>query len=246
LQILVAQRTAELQQAIAYSLQTEEALRQSELDQAVTAERNRLARDLHDVVTQSLFSASLVAEALSATWQRDPAEGQELLQELRQLTRGALAEMRTLLLELRPAALVEADLSHLLRQLAEALTGREGVPVTVTVEGKGALPEPMHIALYRIAQEALNNISKHACAQQVTIVLRRRPIGDETNAVELRISDDGCGFDQHQVASDHLGLDIMRERADAIGARLTIESELGHGTQITVIWPEGQQGDRHG
>ncbi len=238
LQTLVAQRTAELQQAIEHSLRAEEALRQSELDKAVTAERSRLARDLHDVVTQSLFSASLVAEALPTAWQRDPAEGQELLYELRQLTRGALAEMRTLLLELRPAALVEADLGNLLRQLAEALTGREGVPVTVTVEGECTLPAPVQIALYRIAQETLNNISKHACAQQVTIELRRGPIGRETSAVELCISDDGCGFDQHQVASDHLGLGIMRERADSIGASLTIESELGHGTQLTVIWQE--------
>lgn len=249
LQTLVAQRTAELQQAIEHSLRAEEALRQSEMDKAVAAERSRLARDLHDVVTQSLFSASLVAEALPTAWQRDPAEGQELLHELRQLTRGALAEMRTLLLELRPAALVEADLGNLLRQLAEALTGREGVPVTATVEGGCALPAPVHIALYRIAQETLNNISKHACAQQVTIELRRGPIGPETSAVELRISDDGCGFDQHRVASDHLGLGIMRERADSIGASLTIESEPGRGTQLTVIWQEKvteQQGDRHG
>jgi signal transduction histidine kinase len=169
-----------------------------------------------------------------SAWKRDPAEGQELLRELRQLTRGALAEMRTLLLELRPAALVEADLGNLLRQLAEALTGREGIPITVTVEGQGALPKPVHIALYRIAQEALNNISKHACAQQVTIELRREPIG----YAELRISDDGCGFDQQPVASDHLGLNIMRERADAIGANLTIESEPGQGTLLTVIWQE--------
>ena len=232
LQILVAQRTAELQQAIEHSLRAEEALRQSEMDKAVTAERSRLARDLHDVVTQSLFSATLVAEALPTAWKRDPVEGQELLQELRQLTRGALAEMRTLLLELRPAALVEGDLGNLLRQLAEALTGREGVPVTVTVEGQGVLPAPVHIALYRIAQEALNNISKHACAQQVIIELRREPLG----RAELRISDDGCGFDQQQVAADHLGLGIMRERADAIGARLTIESDPGQGTRLTVIW----------
>jgi len=94
-----------------------------------------------------------------------------LLEELLQLTRGALAEMRTLLLELRPAALIEADLGNLLRQLAEALTGREGIPITVTVEGHSALPAPVQIALYRIAQEALNNISKHACAQQVTDLL---------------------------------------------------------------------------
>ncbi len=237
LQAQVAQRTAELQQEIEQRLRAEEALRQSELDKAVTAERSRLARDLHDVVTQSLFSASLVAEALPTAWKRDAAEGQQLLQELRQLTRGALAEMRTLLLELRPAALVEADLGNLLRQLAEAFTGRDGLPITVTVEGNCNLPAPVHIALYRIAQEALNNISKHACAQQVSIDLRRGPLG----RAELRIQDDGCGFDQHAVAAEHLGLNIMRERADSIGASLTIESEPGHGTRLTVIWQEQQE-----
>jgi signal transduction histidine kinase len=109
---------------------------------AVVEERNRLARDLHDAVTQTLFSASLIAEVLPRIWERKPDEGRRRLDELRELTRGALAEMRTLLLELRPAALIEARLSVLLRQLAESITGRARVPVTVTVDGECDPPPP--------------------------------------------------------------------------------------------------------
>ena len=118
---------------------------------AVAAERSRLARDLHDAVTQTLFSASLIAEVLPRIWERNPEEGRRRLDELRELTRGALAEMRTLLLELRPSALVDAPLNDLLRQLAESITGRARVPVTVEVEGECALPPEVKVALYRIA-----------------------------------------------------------------------------------------------
>jgi len=139
---------------------------------AVAAERSRLARDLHDAVTQTLFSASLIAEVLPRIWERHPDEGRRRLEELRELTRGALAEMRTLLLELRPSALIEAELGDLLRQLAESITGRARVPVSVEVEGECALPPEVKVALYRIAQEALNNVAKHAAASQAAVSLR--------------------------------------------------------------------------
>ena len=141
---------------------------------AASQERSRLARDLHDAVTQTLFSASLIAEALPALWESDPAEGRQLLGDLRQLTRGALAEMRSLLLELRPAALIEANLGDLLRQLAESVSGRSGIPVAVSLEGCPVpdLPDDVHVALYRIAQEALNNVVKHAQAKRVEVALR--------------------------------------------------------------------------
>jgi len=113
---------------------------QAEQRRAEQEERNRLARELHDAVTQTLFSASLIAEAVLPIWEKDPNQGRELLLELRSLSRGALAEMRTLLLELRPAALIETPLDDLLRQLGEAANGREGIPVNVIVEGQGVLP----------------------------------------------------------------------------------------------------------
>jgi GAF domain-containing protein/HAMP domain-containing protein len=206
---------------------------------AILEERQRLARDLHDAVTQTLFSASLIAEALPALWESDQEEGRQLLKELRQLSRGALAEMRTLLLELRPATLVEASLGDLLRQLGEAVIGRTGVPVTVTVEGGRAIPDDVHVALYRIAQEALNNVVKHAHASQVMVSLRRFPPasgGDREGTVELCINDDGRGFDPSYIPPDRLGLGIIRERAQTIGATLKIDSRPGRGTQVTAVW----------
>ncbi|MDH4135840.1 MAG: GAF domain-containing sensor histidine kinase, partial [Anaerolineae bacterium] len=214
---------------------------------AVVEERNRLARDLHDAVTQTLFSASLIAEVLPRIWERNPDEGRHRLEELRELTRGALAEMRTLLLELRPAALADAELGDLLRQLAESVTGRARVPVTVTVEGHRPLPVEVKVALYRIAQEALNNVAKHAGASQATVSLRCTPPfppeigGEQRGDVELRVSDDGRGFDSESIPPESLGLGIMRERAEAIGAMLTVESEIGHGTEVVVVWMDAQE-----
>ncbi len=208
-------------------------------ESAVLAERGRLARDLHDAVTQTLFSASLIAEAVPDSWKQSQREGEQLLSELRQLTRGALAEMRTLLLELRPAALVETSLSDLLQQLAEAAVGRVGMPVTVTADRSLTVPADVHVALYRITQEALNNVVKHAQATRAEVSLQRAGEPDDgRRAVELCIWDDGQGFDPEEVPPDHLGLGIMRERADAIGARLQLESEVGQGTRITVLWKE--------
>ncbi len=199
---------------------------------AVVEERQRIARELHDAVTQTLFSASLIAQALPAVWRRDQEEGAKLLDQLRQLSRGALAEMRTLLLELRPAALTETRLEDLIRQLAEAASGREGLPVAVTTEGGGILPPDVHVAFYRIAQEALNNVAKHARASQATVLLQ---LSQAENAL-LRVQDDGRGFTAQDVRAGELGLGIMRERAEAIGADLVIESQPGKGTQVTVAW----------
>jgi len=206
---------------------------------AVLEERARLARELHDAVTQTLFSASLIAEALPPLWESDEHEGRDLLMTLRQLSRGALAEMRTLLMELRPSALAEASLDDLLLQLAEAVTGRSGIPVEVVVLGRCELPPAVHSALYRIAQEALNNVVKHAQAQGVTVTLTCAELetgGSER--VKLQVADDGRGFDPSLVPPESLGLDIMQERCEAIGASLAIETELGCGTTISVAWGE--------
>jgi len=208
---------------------------------AVAAERSRLARDLHDAVTQTLFSASLIAEVLPRIWERNPEEGRRRLDELRELTRGALAEMRTLLLELRPSALVEARLTDLLHQIAESIAGRARVPVAVEVEGECALPPEVKVALYRIAQEALNNVAKHAKASQATVSLHCRPPsppnGERPGArVKLCVRDNGRGFEPESAPLGSLGLGIMRERVEAIGATLTVASRIGHGTEIVVVW----------
>ncbi len=198
---------------------------------ATVEERQRLARDLHDAVTQTLFSASLIAEVLPKLWEKNPEEGQKRLEELRRSTKGALAEMRILLLELRPAALTEVSLGELLRQMADAATGRSGNPVTVTVEGQGSLPADVQIVFYRIVQESLNNIQKHAEATEVSVKLSYKP-----DCVELVIRDNGIGFDPDSVSAEHLGLSIICERAEAIEAECTIDSEIERGTQVTVKW----------
>lgn len=202
---------------------------------AAASERERIARDLHDAVTQSIFSASLIAEALPVQLpDADPAV-QTNLESLAKLTRGALAELRALLLELRPEHLTATPLDQLLNQLAQAFTGRMGTPVTVsaTCEPHYKPPAPVQIVVYRIAQEALNNVARHAYAQNVTMSLVMR-----TGFIHLGILDDGRGFDMHTRAQERLGISIMVDRAAEIGAKLTIDSAPGMGTQIFLIWNE--------
>ncbi len=212
-------------------------LRERIKQMAVVTERNRLARDLHDAVTQTLFSASLIAEALPGLYESDPDDGRQLLAELRQLSRGALAEMRTLLLELRPAAVCEANFSDLLRQLTEAASGRAGQMVSLEIHGQHELPPDIQVAFYRIAQEALNNVVKHSRATQVRVYLAINTTpDDQLEGVTLQVSDDGIGFEPYGAPQDHLGLSIMTERAHAIGARLLLDSKPGHGTVVRLIW----------
>jgi len=202
---------------------------------AAAEERSRLARDLHDAATQTIYAATLIAEALPELWARNPAEGQRNLVKLRQLVRGALAEMRTLLFELRPWTLETVGLSRLLEYLGNALTGRTRVPVEWDIRGEHELSADTSVALYRIAQEAFNNIAKHARPTRVRVTLRR-----EAEQGILSIEDDGHGFDPASVGGDKMGLQIMRERAQAIGAKLTIESAPGRGAKVTVVWQTGE------
>ena len=203
-------------------------------ESAAAMERNRLARDLHDAVSQTLFSASLIAEVLPRIYERDPEQGRQRLEELRQLTRGALAEMRMLLLELRPAALAETSLPDLLRQLSEAAVGRARIPVELQVDSTLELPPEVAVAMYRIAQEALNNVVKHAGAEQVLVSLRDGH-DDGGDLLELVITDDGCGYDVAAAGSGRLGLGIMAERAESIEARLELSSSDA-GTCVRAVW----------
>jgi signal transduction histidine kinase len=226
----------EIELAVAFGDQTALSIENAQLSSqvrltAVQAERNRLARDLHDAVTQTLFSASLVAEVLPKLWEMNPEAGRKKLDELRKLTRGALSEMRTMLMELRPSALVEADIEDLFRHLVNAFVARSMLSVQFDVQGDEDPPVPVKEVFYRIMQEALNNIEKHAGAQQVEIKFTREP-GD----FKLVIRDDGCGFDPEAVSKDHLGLGIMHERARNIGALLTIISSPMIGTELSLHW----------
>jgi signal transduction histidine kinase len=127
--------------------------------------------------------------------------------------------------------ITDSDLGDLLRQLCDAFTGRTNVPIALTITGKGTLPTEVQVALYRLCQEGLNNIAKHARASQVTIKLHF-----ETGLAELTIRDDGRGFDPAQIPLGHYGLNIMQERAEAIGALLSVTSQVGHGTEIKISW----------
>ena len=221
LEIRVQERTRELNQ-------TNEQLR------VEIAERQRLTQNLHDAVNQSLFSAGLIAEVLPRLWDRDQKAARKSLEDLRRLTRGAQAEMRTLLVESRPSFLNEAELGDLLRLLGNVLSGRLNIPVTVHVSGAGSLPAEVQGTLYRLCQEALNNIAKHAEASQVEINLLH-----EAGQVELHIRDNGRGFDPGRPPpAGHYGLSMMRERAEAVGAALKIMSQPGQGTDIVIHWKE--------
>ncbi len=199
---------------------------------AVLEERQRLARNLHDAVNQSLFSAGLIAEVLPRLWDQDQELARQSLEDLRKLTRGAMAEMRALLAELRPSTLTDAELGDLLRLLGNAFTGRTNIPANLTIVGQGMLPAEVQVATYRICQEALNNVAKHAKAGLVEINLKH-----EDASIELSIRDDGKGFDpEHPAASGHYGLSMMNERADAAGVQLSITSQPGHGTELTLRW----------
>ena len=209
-------------------------------------ERNRLARELHDSVTQVLFSATLVADVLPKIWRRNPERGLQSLENLRRLAHGALAEMRTMLLELRPSALVNTPLNELLSQLTEAITSRSALNFTLALQPVPVLPEEAQTTFYRIAQEALNNVVKHAQARHVLVELHMAPADTcspdpAAQLITLVIQDNGQGFTPGQSGPAHLGLEIMHERAEAIGARLTLESKPGFGSRVSLAWCARQE-----
>lgn len=197
---------------------------------AVLEERRRLARELHDSVTQSLVSVSLLAQSLAALWEVDQEWARRGLETIGDQSRAALAEMRALLFELRGAGEGGWDLPRTLRQHVAAFEQRTGLAVALAIDEAGDLPDAVAYALSRIAQEALTNIARHARARQVTAALAAGP------PLRLCIQDDGQGFEPTLVQGDHLGLVSMRERAAGIRARLDLESVLGAGTRVIVTW----------
>ena len=209
-------------------------LREQAGQAAVLEERQRLARELHDAVTQTLFSASLISEVIPDLWETNPDDARSRLDQLRKLTRSALAEMRLLLLELRPTALTDIPLTDLLRQLVEATTGTTHAEFKLDIKGdtRMRIGPDTQIGIYRIAQEALNNIAKHAQARNVEIVLDCTRAG----CIDMLIRDDGHGFDPARIPAGHLGVGIMHERAAAIGARIQVQSAPECGTLVKVRW----------
>ncbi len=221
---LVDERTAELR-----SVQ-EELLVQATEDGAL-AERTRLARDLHDQVTQTLVTINMIADGLDDQWRTDPKQAERATVELHRLTSGAIAEMRSLLRELRPRTILETDLHTLIDQFVEGVAIRHGLASDVSIDVVGELDPDVHLSLYRITQEAINNVAKHAGATHLSVDVD----ADEQRAA-LRVTDDGCGFDPAAVTRGSMGLDVMRERADAIGASIRIGDAPSAGTLVEFEW----------
>ena len=208
---------------------------------AAVLERTRLARDLHDSVSQALFSMTMHARAAQLSLAKAGLdEGGSLgrsIAELAELTRGALAEMRALIFELRPAALAEEGLVAALRKQGAALSAREQMAVTVQgLEERLDLEAEVEEHMYRIASEALHNVVKHGGADGVTVTVIA-----EAGSLRVEVRDDGAGFDPDAGYPGHLGLSTMAERAETIGAKLTITSAPGAGTTVTVSLSRGRR-----
>jgi signal transduction histidine kinase len=198
----------------------------------VLEERQRLARDLHDSVTQLLYSQTLFAAAATKalrTRQRERAES--CLTQLGEAAGQALREMRLLIYRLRPPVLARVGLVGALRRRLEMVEQRAGVITHLTGEIPQDLPSELERALYHIAEEGLNNVLKHARATEVWIDLE-----GEHQTLTLSIVDNGCGFDVTGITPG-LGLQSLKERTEALNGSLSIESEPGHGTQIIARVP---------
>ncbi len=237
----VADRTAQLSEAnilleteIAERRRTEEALAQERASAAVTAERNRLARELHDSATQSLYAVTLYADAatrLLSSGQVEPAT--QNLHKLRSAAKEALGEMRMVIFELRPPILAEEGLAAALAARLEAVEGRAGLKTELHVEGYDRLPPNVEEGLYGSAVEALNNTLRHAQASCVSVSLHFA-----AEDITLEVADDGIGFDPASAhRSGGLGLKGMAERAEHMGGTLTVESKPGTGTRVRVVLP---------
>ncbi|MEA2652245.1 MAG: hypothetical protein QOI85_1966 [Chloroflexota bacterium] len=210
-------------------------LRDQAAELAASQERAHLARELHDSVTQALFSMGLTLRTLEILLATDPEAARGKLVELRELQKDALAEMRTLIFELRPTSLESDGLVQALRTHATAVQRRTGLTIVVDAEPIDRLPLPAEEALYRIGQEALHNVVKHANASNATL-----RIATEGNQVRLSVTDDGVGFAPDAVPRGHLGLIGMRQRVDLVGGELRVESRAGGGTHIEAAVPAGE------
>jgi signal transduction histidine kinase len=211
------------------------------LDQAVflatVEERNRLARELHDSVTQTLFTASVLAEATPHILEKNASLGRQNLTKLSRLIRGALAEMRSMLIELRMGDLHRQTLEQLLGTLVDGARARSQAVITLSMmKDVPELSEKVTMIFYRIAREALINATVHSGAAHIQLSLF-----EETGQLILLVQDDGCGFEPEAVPAGHLGINIMRERAQEIGATLQVDTRPGNGTSITINWSEAAE-----
>jgi len=196
---------------------------------AALKEKQRLARELHDSVNQLLFSAGTYVNLIPKVIETTPEKVIEYAEKAGHRIRGALAQLRTILVELHPEGLVKTDLDILLKQLCNAFNANTGISINLDTVNQLMLPEDAQIAYYRIAQESLNNIEKHANATDVKVSLSRKK-----GIITLIVKDNGSGFNLEGIFVSNYGLKIMHQRAQAIDAILTVDSGLGEGTCITL------------
>ncbi|WP_329534785.1 GAF domain-containing sensor histidine kinase [Streptomyces sp. NBC_01450] len=202
----------------------------------IVEERSRLAHELHDAVSQKLFSLRLTAQAAAALVDRDPARAKGELHQVAMLAAEATEELRAAVIELRPAALDEDGLVATLRTQIQVLDRAHSARVTFAGHGVRALPAAQEEAVLRVAQEALHNALRHSGAGRVDVTLEKRGTG-----TVLRVSDDGSGFEPTatRTAGRHLGLVSMRDRSSGVGGTLSVESAPGKGTTIEMEVPGG-------
>jgi signal transduction histidine kinase len=202
----------------------------------VMEERNRLARELHDSVTQTLFSAVFTAEAAAELLERDPLLAKAEVRKLQELAKAAVGEMRSLVFELRPAEIEVEGLVPTLRKHIDVLRRVYGMEIGLSVEGGRRLQLAAERELFRIAQEAIRNALKHSGGSRISVDVRMRD-----SVVSLSVSDNGIGFDPEapQVRGRHLGLTSMMERAELLGGELHIESSPGSGSKVWLEAPVG-------
>jgi PAS domain S-box-containing protein len=205
-----------------------------EAEEAVLEERQRLSRELHDSVSQALYGIILGAQTARAMAERDPTQVIEPLDYVVSLAQTGLAEMRALIFALRPEALEQVGLVAALSRRSAALEARHQVRLEVALGEEPNVPLPIKEALFRIAQEAMQNTIKHARATVIHLSL-----ANVAGTLVLHVRDDGIGFDPSGSFPGHLGLQSMRERASEFGGTLELESAVGMGTSITVRVPVG-------
>jgi signal transduction histidine kinase len=202
---------------------------------SILSERNRLALELHDVVSQKLFSLNLAAEAAATLLDRGPDEARPQLERVRDLAREALAELRSLIFGLRPAELERDGLEGVLRKEATMLQRVHGVKVRVDADGEQPGVEPACAGeILRIVEEALHNAVRHAAAHTVTVHLH-----GSDHVLRVEVTDDGVGFDptDPELRSRHLGLTSMEERARELGGTFTLSARPGSGTVVSLEVP---------
>ncbi len=202
-----------------------------EKEKILLTDRVYIARELHDTVTQTLFSANLIAEVIPRLWKKDPKSVPKRLNEIRMLNNAALTEMRSLLFDLRPDTFKGEELRGLIKELVKSIGIKSKIPISVSIIKKYDYPSKIVLSFYHIARESLNNIVKHSCATKARLVLKSLH-----GKITMEINDDGIGFDTKDVSYDNLGLIIMKERAKMIGASLDLKSVMGKGTKIIVTY----------